>query len=840
MASNSSSVVIATICMHKCNHAYLSDWLRLLRSRTAGGWEQRPLALVADELNAAAAGRMDPEAIVALVSGEPPLSITLPPSTPNATSSLTVEQLDALQKHMASAAVKSKLLQLPELKGFETIIYLDVDLWPIRSIHHWIKRQLHAVQDVGMARDTTNALCTNAIILRRTASTAKCMKAWHAAMRSHMEIAQQALLEYQLPECRSLVKGVPTRIDSIVTMSCFKDQYALDVALRDSHSACARSITKLPQLALRWRFEYEVRHVELSHLLQDPSAESPFLAWAAVRYDKGANSQSGLQLPFVHFDRFERQRALVARVETQRYLPAKFKGRTFALDEAATAFGKKRDTPKPLGASGLVVRSTWLRSDPGTRGGMDLVLHMRLPTREHSCTYVDGSIYLIGGIHANGSQRLDLSLAQEAEGFAKDTSRTPPVLRVHSRGRELLGPMGSSADATPRAHALTAPLPDVNHVGSVLLDPLGPLEETEGQRKRGRAAESQTHGASREIWTLCGFNSSMPGTEQVIEHILVTELPSMRTRLGPRQMDGVSGACAALALHVDGFGEPPLPCAFGGSRGPHATKTSYSGARCYDRRTGGWRRPFGKGLPFAFDHAAAVKIPPGACAAGAPGHVLLFNVRTFGVQAGPRSTVWAYDLGRDGKPIPNGHWYAFGKTDADANTGRVGLNGSSVVVSTDGRFVFEFGGLSSTVHRRRPPGHAGQLVNLDFGSPGFSLARVAQGRGWEVLVATSQVRAFDVCGSRRWLIVGAMQRPRMGHASCVVHTADDAFTVSCGGTYPRYWPESLGNEDGPGGGMDRLNLDTCEVFSMRELQESARRQLGGGAPAASSARAGSV
>jgi hypothetical protein len=116
------------------------------------------------------------------------------------------------------------------------------------------------------------------MLLRRTNATAACLREWRGQMESNLQLVQEATNRGQMTACGG------RKAWSLSTHPCFKDQYALDLALgrspgadlalsKPQGGACARAITRLPLPVLRWRSNYEVQQVELRTLLKEPSAE---------------------------------------------------------------------------------------------------------------------------------------------------------------------------------------------------------------------------------------------------------------------------------------------------------------------------------------------------------------------------------------------------------------------------------------------------------------------------------------------------------------------------------------------------------------------------------------
>lgn len=279
LADSSNSTAIVSICLSACNHEYLADWLRLLRGPATGGW-RGPVVIVADERNAAAISGLDRSARIAFVSSSTFPRVTVPKQPPFTAKAagLTAEQLVPLLQHMGAAMMKTRLLEHPALQSYETVLYLDIDLWALHSTGQWIESKLRNVSHIGMAGDQTNAFCTNAMLLRRTNATAACLREWRGQMESNLQLVQEATNRGQMTACGG------RKAWSLSTHPCFKDQYALDLALgrspgadlalsKPQGGACARAITRLPLPVLRWRSNYEVQQVELRTLLKEPSAE---------------------------------------------------------------------------------------------------------------------------------------------------------------------------------------------------------------------------------------------------------------------------------------------------------------------------------------------------------------------------------------------------------------------------------------------------------------------------------------------------------------------------------------------------------------------------------------
>jgi hypothetical protein len=821
------STAVVSICLSACNHEYLADWLRLLRGRANGGW-LGPVVIVADEKNAAAIGKFDRTASIALVSDSqlPQIAVSKRPPSSTKSAGLTAAHLEPMLQHMAAAMMKTRVLDLPELSGFKMLLYLDIDLWPLHSTGRWIEAKMRNVSDIGMAGDTSNAFCTNAILLRRTSRTAACLVEWRGEMQSNLRLVREATSRGQMTACGG------RRPRTLSTHPCFKDQHALDRALhRPQGGACARAITSLPVPVLRWQSSFEVQQVALRTLLQEPSAEMQFLEWAAemqIRERPAATSKDSWEerlakggrrahLPFVHFDRYERTVAAVQGVDGSREGLTSVFG---SLDQAAAAAkaAEERKHSSTLNISTSGVQAAWLRSDLDTRR----VHRLSNPSRGLGCAGFNSSIYLVNNKHATAAERLELFRGPDcaADGCGLPMLGRPDVPArawVTARSHEMRRPSAGHADLQ-RAH-------------SVLL---GALDASAAD------ARSDAEPATHEIWTMCGLSHRRA---QGLPNVLVTSLPSMRTRLGPQLPTEDAGLplmeahpnrwgerCAALAIHADGSGAPALPCAM----------RSGLGLLCYDRRALAWRRPLREPMPLPYSHATVVVVPPGACAAGrrghvpghvpghehvpghvpehvpghAHGHILVLNLQ--GVGPAHEREVWAYDLDPDGRPDSTGRWRVLSNDTSPSDTARPRTD-SAVVESASGRFLFSMGG--RYVDESAAPAPLARYIRTDSGALAYSLIPRSSKPPHRQIIATSEVRALDVCGAGRWVAVGAMQRPRTGHAACVAAVGGSQYAVVCGGTSPRFWPPVVRPGAGPGGGPDKQAIDTCEMNLLSQLEE---------------------
>jgi len=111
----SGSTAVVSLCLTACNVADLSDWLRLLRDSTAGAWVG-PVVVVADEANTRAVQALGWGAAIA--------------SLPRA--------VRPMAQHVAVGMTKTRLLELPELSQFSTLLYTDSDTWAVRSANEWL------------------------------------------------------------------------------------------------------------------------------------------------------------------------------------------------------------------------------------------------------------------------------------------------------------------------------------------------------------------------------------------------------------------------------------------------------------------------------------------------------------------------------------------------------------------------------------------------------------------------------------------------------------------------------------------------------------------------------
>jgi hypothetical protein len=66
-----------------------------------------------------------------------------------------------------------------------------------------------------------------------------------------------------------------------------------------------------------------------------------------------------------------------------------------------------------------------------------------------------------------------------------------------------------------------------------------------------------------------------------------------------------------------------------------------------------------------------------------------------------------------------------------------------------------------------------------------------------------------------------MQHPRMITASASVDIGGTQYSITCGGTFPRFWPPVSREGRASGAGGDTQNLDTCEVHKVSDLVQEA-------------------
>lgn len=371
---------------------------------------------------------------------------------------------------------------------------------------------------------------------------------------------------------------------------------------------------------------------------------------------------------------------------------------------------------------------------------------MASPTRNHDCLVVDAP---------SEDERERSAIGSDASGVGE--------LAVNFLGRWSRAVARWNLQTGEQAVTTTEgvdpagyPLSDLNHVYAV------PVEALKGARHK------------REVWLPCGFHGDVVNEETSSAYARIVEVGTWRVRVGPR-LPRAGGACAALAIHLDGPYRPAHICTFGGTDGKHDSGKFLDLVSCYDRRRQRWHWPFPR-LPIPLDHPNAVVLPAGRCSAGSPSRILIMNFRTrpYGGQHHPE--VLAMDLvqrpqtpdssGRSGKATAlmagaNG-WYIFSNRSGGGAT-QHGRDAAGVATAEDGRYVVNFGG----VWYDYPIGHEG---DVRFRRP----------------KPFSEVRSLDTCSpARGWVHKGSLGFGLFALQSCASHRLNLAFT--CGGVGDVMW-----------------------------------------------------
>lgn len=291
-------------------------------------------------------------------------------------------------------------------------------------------------------------------------------------------------------------------------------------------------------------------------------------------------------------------------------------------------------------------------------------------------------------------------------------------------------------------------LSDLNHVYAVPVD----------------ALDGASH--KQEVWLPCGFHGDRVNQENSSSYARIIEVGTWKVRVGPK-LPQSGGACAALALHLDGPDQPAHICTFGGTDGKHDSGKFMDLVSCYDRRRQRWHWPFPH-LPIPMDHPNAVVQPAGRCSADEPARILIMNFRTR-PYGGQHPEVLALDLvprpaltrsGRSGSPTvvmggTNG-WYVFSNRSGGGTT-QHGRDAAGVATAEDGRHVVNFGG----VWYDYPRGHE---MDVRFRRPN----------------PFSEVRSLDTCSpAQGWTRKGTLGFALFALQSCASHRLNLAFT--CGG-----------------------------------------------------------
>jgi len=349
----------------------------------------------------------------------------------------------ALLLDASPTTAPTRFLELPELSRFQMLLYISQNTWPLRNTAQWLAST--EVGDVGLVRwpkrhSSEKMWFTNLVVLRRTPGAIACLRDWRAAV----------------------AKAPAGRVS---------------FSQGDASPRC--SVTPLPSPVLRWNLRWEVEEVELRSLLQQPSAEAMWLAWA---------ERKGGRAYFVHADGVDVHTMVAG---------AKRAGKRGGEGEG----GGPQDGRGGVGAArgvGQLVRSQWLRSDEQP-GAPELVVHLNYSTRGQDAFVQGGSMYLLAGRFSEVVQRVKLQAVPPAAPPAGrvdattpfttatttvSTANTPvaePTPETAETAFPLVGiPLSTVASPGARAHARvsvktyvrhadTSRLLDMNHVQSVLL-----------------------------------------------------------------------------------------------------------------------------------------------------------------------------------------------------------------------------------------------------------------------------------------------------------------------------------------------------------------------------------
>ena len=570
--------------------------------------------------------------------------------------------------------------------------------------------------------------------------------------------------------------------------------------------ACAPA--RLPAVSLHWSWRLQQKQLPLGSLLYEPSAEGQLLG-------KYAHWQRAPALYFVRFNRRERE----ADQPSPRWAWVTKDSRSDASKNGPSYASAVHRSAVPEGPTS----GWWLRYAAASGARAGTVLHLAEPRRNHDCLMQVGEqgesvTTLLTGRYAESVELITLGGRDAESGSPLTALGTQAVHEPGAPPHVLAAQFRLNAGG---AHPLGERLLDVNHAMHVSLPPVD-------------------GGPGREWWLICGFYDPNVGREQSIRHAVVINASTLRPRLGPAMPTG-SGACSALPIHADGYAKPALPCGFGGTDGNHDTGRFLDTVRCYDRVAQRWRAVFPR-LPVAFDHGNALLMPAAACEPGGAARVLILNTRSTHYEnlgSGRRSEVFAHDLTADGRPAAGG-WYVYANDTSPSHTTQ-SRDAASAVLSPDGKWLLNFGGVFYHTEPARKTDVSGLFEHSSgVGAYSYELVRPSHGssacrrsspcRGTvQHAVTTSEIRALDLCGTRRWLPVGSMRRVRSAIQPCVLPTAADGeqHVIHCGGTTTRYWPPVYPHGRGIGGGADTQNMDTCEVHSITKLAESARQRSTG-------------
>jgi hypothetical protein len=350
-----------------------------------------------------------------------------------------------------------------------------------------------------------------------------------------------------------------------------------------------------------------------------------------------------------------------------------------------------------------------------------------------------------------------------------ESRRNHDCIVIEKGGQTLINILGRWARSVETLDLITGATSMANT--SSELDPAGyPLNNL--NHVYAVPVSSQLEGAEGhvdEIWLPCGFHGDEVNSEISSHYARIIDLSTLRVRLGPRLLRA-GGACSAQPIRLEGPGTPAHVCSFGGTEGSHDKGKFLDTVACYDRRANVWNEPFGK-LPIGLDHSNAAIIPAGTCSPKDDTRVLLLNFRTR-AYGGHHPEVLAHDMPKRGLGAVNmsgsAGWYVFANH-SDGTSASLARDASGLVVAEGGRWLINYGG----VHYVYPPGQEYNQT-LEMGGK----------RG----APFSDVRIFDVCGSRKWHLA-----PKQSHLglrtfamqTCASKELGVAFT--CGGQAPYKW-----------------------------------------------------
>jgi len=321
------SIAVVALCVMQCNHTHLADWVGLLRDPRAGNWNGA-VAVVMDRTNAAILKRGTINVSSALLPRKWEQSLARGLYDVRGVSSTRVASVRAGLLHIRVMALKTRLFEMPELRHFETLLYIDLDCWAMQSVHRALDSPgvLDAVRDMGMAADTTNERSATVIVMRNTANATACLREWRARIMLNINIFL-AFSSKPGMGAKRCAGGKPHRvrarhgIKDSSRFPCFKDQAALDQALK--LRACRDAVVTVPSPVVHWTAWLDRYHLRAAKLLENPSRFLGLMRWAQKRNmgflrsaQKGMRSSLSLvpalaQPCFVHTGRWERERTLL-------------------------------------------------------------------------------------------------------------------------------------------------------------------------------------------------------------------------------------------------------------------------------------------------------------------------------------------------------------------------------------------------------------------------------------------------------------------------------------------------------------------------------------------------